>query len=112
MVWFRCGKWSLSVSSFGLLLRSTGSRSPARASSGTAEPSTREHGMSGERAALAWTTEAVTRIADTHVPDAIYADARDHLSETEIVDLTYVVVAFNAWNRLAISFRTNRTEVG
>ena len=57
-----------------------------------------------ERAALAW-TEAVTRIADTHAPDAIYSDVREQFSEKELVDLTYVITAINAWNRLAISFR-------
>jgi AhpD family alkylhydroperoxidase len=57
-----------------------------------------------ERAALAW-TEAVTRIADTHVPDGVYELARKHFSEKELVDLTLAIVAINGWNRLAISFR-------
>src|SRR5271156_6992203 len=50
-----------------------------------------------ERAALAW-TEAVTRVADEHVPDAVYTEARAHLSEKELADLTLVVAAINAWN--------------
>ena len=58
-----------------------------------------------ERAALAW-TEAVTLIADGHVPDAVYEEARAHFSEKEMCDLTLAVVAINAWNRLAISSRT------
>ena len=58
-----------------------------------------------ERAALAW-TEAVTRVADTHVPDEVYELARKHFSEKELVDLTLAVVAINGWNRLAIAFRT------
>lgn len=57
-----------------------------------------------ERAALAW-TEAVTRISETHVPDEVYEEARRHYSEKELVDLNWVVVAINAWNRLAIPFR-------
>jgi AhpD family alkylhydroperoxidase len=57
-----------------------------------------------ERAALAW-TEAVTRVAETHVPDEVYEEARQHYSEKELVDLNWVVVAINAWNRLAIPFR-------
>jgi AhpD family alkylhydroperoxidase len=57
-----------------------------------------------ERAALAW-TEAVTRIADTHVPDAVYEHARQHFSEQELLDLTLAVAAINSWNRLAISSR-------
>ena len=57
-----------------------------------------------ERAALAW-TETVTRVADTHVPDDVYEQARQHFSEKELVDLTLAIVAINGWNRLAISFR-------
>ena len=58
-----------------------------------------------ERAALAW-TEAVTLIAKGHVPDALYEEVRQHLSEEELVNLTLAVVAINGWNRFAISFRT------
>ena len=58
-----------------------------------------------ERAALAW-TDAVTRVADTHVPDAVYDHARSQFSEQELVDLTFAVAAINAWNRLAIALRT------
>jgi len=57
-----------------------------------------------ERAALEW-TEAVTRVGDTHVPDAVYESVRSHFSEAELVNVTFAVVAINAWNRLAISFR-------
>jgi AhpD family alkylhydroperoxidase len=60
-----------------------------------------------ERAALEW-TEAVTRVADGHVPDEVFAAARDH-SEEELVDLTIAVIATNGWNRLNIAFRP---EVG
>jgi AhpD family alkylhydroperoxidase len=58
-----------------------------------------------ERAALAW-TEAVTRIANGHVPDELYAEVRQHFTEEELVNLTLAIVAINGWNRLAISFRT------
>ena len=57
-----------------------------------------------ERAALAW-TEAVTRIADGHVGDALYAEAASHFDEKELVDLTLAVIAINGWNRLAITFQ-------
>lgn len=57
-----------------------------------------------ERAALAW-TESVTLVARTHVPDAVFEEARQHFSEKELVDLTYAVVVINGWNRLAIAFR-------
>jgi AhpD family alkylhydroperoxidase len=58
-----------------------------------------------ERAALAW-TEAVTQVAETHVPDAVYEEARRHFSEEELVKLTLLVTTINAWNRIAISFRS------
>ena len=57
-----------------------------------------------ERAALSW-TEAVTRIGDG-VPDELYAEVRPLFSEKELVDLTWAVAAINAWNRVAISFRS------
>jgi len=58
-----------------------------------------------ERAALAW-TEAVTNLRDGHVRDEVYEHARKHFSEKELADLTLAVAAINAWNRLAISGRT------
>ena len=61
-----------------------------------------------ERAALEW-TEAVTRVADGHVPDEVFASARDHFSEEELVNLTIAIIATNGWNRLNIAFRP---EVG
>jgi AhpD family alkylhydroperoxidase len=57
-----------------------------------------------ERAALAW-TEAVTLVADGHVPDEVYEQTRAQFGEKELVDLTMAVIAINGWNRLAISFR-------
>ncbi len=58
-----------------------------------------------ERAALAW-TEAVTLVSQTHVPDAVYDEVRKHFAEDELVKLTMVVATINAWNRIAISFRS------
>lgn len=58
-----------------------------------------------ERAALAW-TEAVTLVAQTHVPDAVFDEVRQHFAEDELVKLTLVVATINAWNRMAISFRS------
>lgn len=58
-----------------------------------------------ERAALQW-TEAVTLIAQEHVPDITYEAVRQHFTEKELVDLTMAIVAINGWNRLAISFRS------
>jgi len=59
-----------------------------------------------ERAALAW-AEAVTLVADGHVPDAVYEQAREQFSEQELVDLTFAIVTINAHNRLAIAFRVD-----
>jgi AhpD family alkylhydroperoxidase len=57
-----------------------------------------------ERAALAW-TEAVTLVAQDHVPDTVWEAVHPHFSEAEIVDLTLLVATINSWNRFAISFR-------
>ena len=57
-----------------------------------------------ERAALAW-TEAVTRVSETHVPDAVYEEAKKQFSEKELADLTVAVATINMWNRLLIAGR-------
>jgi AhpD family alkylhydroperoxidase len=57
-----------------------------------------------ERAALAW-TEALTLLPQTHAPDDVYREAAAQFSEKELVDLTLVIVAINAWNRIAVGFR-------
>ncbi|MBP7776251.1 MAG: carboxymuconolactone decarboxylase family protein [Acidobacteria bacterium] len=57
-----------------------------------------------ERAALAW-TEAVTFVADGHVPDAVYDEVRHEFTEKELADLTLAVATINAWNRLSIATR-------
>lgn len=58
-----------------------------------------------ERAALEW-TESLTLIADNHVPDDIYERVKLHFTDAELVNLTLAVTTINAWNRLAISFRS------
>jgi len=58
-----------------------------------------------ERAALAW-TEAVTLITQTHVPDSLYEEVNQHFAAEELVNLTLLVATINAWNRIAISFRS------
>ncbi|MDO7899944.1 MULTISPECIES: carboxymuconolactone decarboxylase family protein [Pseudomonas] len=57
-----------------------------------------------ERAALAW-TEALTRLSETHAPDADYALLSEHFNPKEMVDLTVAINAINGWNRLAVGFR-------
>jgi len=46
----------------------------------------------------------VTLVSDGHVPDEVYAQARQHFSEEELGNLAMAVVAINGCNRLAISF--------
>jgi alkylhydroperoxidase family enzyme len=58
-----------------------------------------------ERAALAW-TEAVTLISETHAPDAVYEAVRGQFDEGELVELTVAIATINAWNRIAIGFRS------
>jgi AhpD family alkylhydroperoxidase len=58
-----------------------------------------------ERAAFEW-TEAVTLITEGHVPDDVFERVRRHFSDKELVDLNYAVAAINAWNRIAIPFRS------
>jgi AhpD family alkylhydroperoxidase len=57
-----------------------------------------------ERAALEW-TEAVTLVAQTHVPDEVYARVKPHFTDEELVNLTMAIITINGWNRLSISFR-------
>jgi AhpD family alkylhydroperoxidase len=58
-----------------------------------------------ERIALAW-AETVTRVAETHVPDADYAAVAAEFNDKELADLTYAIGLMNAFNRFGISFRT------
>lgn len=57
-----------------------------------------------ERAALAW-TEAVTLVPGG-VSDALYEATREQFTEQETGDLTWAIAGINAWNRVAISFRS------
>ncbi|EIC83844.1 carboxymuconolactone decarboxylase family protein [Serratia sp. M24T3] len=58
-----------------------------------------------EKAALLW-TEALTTLAPKGVSNEIYDQVRTHLSEQEISDLSFLIVAINGWNRISIAFRT------
>jgi alkylhydroperoxidase family enzyme len=52
--------------------------------------------------------EAVTLVSQTHVPDIVCDEVRQHFSEAELVNLTLAVGIINAWNQIAISFREVR----
>ena len=57
-----------------------------------------------ERAALTW-AEACTNLREGHVSDEVYEAVSKQFDEKGISDLTFVVAAINAWNRLAIPGR-------
>jgi AhpD family alkylhydroperoxidase len=57
-----------------------------------------------ERAALAL-IEAVTFIADGQVPDSVYNQAVEVLSNEEITAVEWLGLVINAWNRIAIPSR-------
>ncbi|MBD0383058.1 carboxymuconolactone decarboxylase family protein [Paenibacillus sedimenti] len=55
-----------------------------------------------ERAALAL-TEAVTRISEAGVPQAIYDEARRHFDGKQFTAILMAINTINCWNRLAIT---------
>src|SRR5689334_12027519 len=57
-----------------------------------------------ERAGLAL-TEAITLVAEGHIPDEAWENARANLSESELANLVFEITAINAWNRLMITAR-------
>jgi AhpD family alkylhydroperoxidase len=57
-----------------------------------------------ERAALAF-TEAVTLIAQTHVPQEAYDEVAAEFSPDEVAALLSLIVTINAWNAIAVSSR-------
>uniref|UniRef100_UPI0031017662 carboxymuconolactone decarboxylase family protein n=1 Tax=Neorhizobium sp. EC2-8 TaxID=3129230 RepID=UPI0031017662 len=57
-----------------------------------------------ERALLGW-VDAVTRIADTGIPDRAFDALKVHFTEEEMVKITVALGAINTWNRLAVGFR-------
>jgi alkylhydroperoxidase family enzyme len=57
-----------------------------------------------ERAALAL-TDAVTLLADTHVPADIWQEAAQYFEPEELAHLLWQIAAINAWNRIAVATR-------
>ncbi|WP_171075801.1 carboxymuconolactone decarboxylase family protein [Streptomyces sp. YIM 121038] len=55
-----------------------------------------------EQAALAL-TDAVTRLADAGVPDAVYAEAAAHFDEAELAQVLSLIFTINTWNRIALA---------
>ena len=58
-----------------------------------------------ERAALEW-TEAITNIQQGHAPDEVFEEAQREFGDADLVKLTLAITTINAWNRIAIGFRT------
>jgi AhpD family alkylhydroperoxidase len=58
-----------------------------------------------ERAALQL-TDAMTLVADTHVPREVFASASAQFEEAELAQLIWAIVVINAWNRIAVTSRT------
>jgi AhpD family alkylhydroperoxidase len=57
-----------------------------------------------ERAALAF-TEAVTLVADTHVPAAAYDAVAAEFEPEEVAALLSLIVTINAWNAISVASR-------
>jgi alkylhydroperoxidase family enzyme len=58
-----------------------------------------------ERAALAW-AEILTKLPEHGVSEDVYERVRSQLSDKELSDLTFDVMAINGWNRANVAFRT------
>ena len=57
-----------------------------------------------ERAALEL-CEAMTLVAGTNVPDAVWERARASFDDDELAQLVFAIAAINAWNRLNVATR-------
>lgn len=57
-----------------------------------------------ERAALAL-TDAITLVAETHVPAEAWEEATRHFDPRELAQLVWAITVINGWNRIAISSR-------
>ena len=58
-----------------------------------------------ERAALEL-CEAITLVADSHVPDDVWDAAVAEFEPRDLAHLVFAITAINAWNRVVISART------
>lgn len=58
----------------------------------------------GERAALGW-AEALTRMPDHPIPDALHKEAQQAMGEARLAQLTVAVALINAWNRIGGAWR-------
>ncbi len=64
----------------------------------------RESGLFSEKEkAVLALTEAMTLIANQHVPDNVYEQAAALLTEKELAATMMAIVVINSWNRMAIA---------
>src|SRR6266487_4987574 len=64
------------------------------------------HKDGNHRSLIRWLYLSGGNISIDHVPDKVYAAAREQFTEEELIYLTLAIISINGWNRLAISFRT------
>jgi alkylhydroperoxidase family enzyme len=57
-----------------------------------------------EKAALEL-TEAITRLADSHVSDELWDRVAEQFTENELAELLWTITVVNAWNRLGAAAR-------
>ena len=57
-----------------------------------------------ERAALAL-AESMTRLSETHVPDAVFDDTRAVFSDDELAAIVVAIVTINTWNTIGVTTR-------
>jgi AhpD family alkylhydroperoxidase len=62
-----------------------------------------------EQAALAL-TDAVTRLGEHGVPDAVWDEAAARFDDKELIRLLVAIVTINAWNRLGVATRRHVKE--
>jgi AhpD family alkylhydroperoxidase len=64
-----------------------------------------------ERAVLAW-TEALTYVHAAGAPDQAYEALKAHFTPEEQLQITLLIGAINAWNRLNVGFHVSHTTLG
>jgi len=57
-----------------------------------------------EHAAFAW-AESLTNVSETHAPDSVFEALKEHYTERQIVDLTFIISTMNMWNRMSVGMR-------
>ena len=57
-----------------------------------------------ERAALLL-TDAMTLLAESHVPKDVFDAAREHFDDEALTQLIWAITVINAWNRVAVATR-------